>query len=53
MQDSGELLTLPALLPMDYLLFLLSQAHQELTKHEAQHASRSDGDEDSPPSRTV
>jgi len=35
-------------------LFLLSQAHQELTKREeAQRANRSDGDDDAPPSNTT
>ena len=35
-------------------LFLLSQAHQELTKHEeAQRANRSDGDDDAPPSNAT
>jgi hypothetical protein len=35
-------------------LFLLSQAHQELTKREeAQRANRSDGDDDAPPSNVT
>jgi len=35
-------------------LFLLSQAHQELTKREeAQRANRSDGDDDAPPSNAA